>query len=83
MIREFVRVMKLQLKGSWNEVKGKLRQKYGQMTDDYLAFAEGKEDELWAASKKDWAEHKDELRAEIEDMCSHLDGSTAYLTVRF
>jgi uncharacterized protein YjbJ (UPF0337 family) len=26
----------LQLKGSWNEVKGKLKQKYGQLTDDEL-----------------------------------------------
>ena len=37
---------KLQFKGSWNEVKGKLKQKYGDLTDDDLIFAEGKEDEL-------------------------------------
>ena len=34
--------MKLQLKGSWNEVKGKMKQKYGKLTDDNLTFAEGK-----------------------------------------
>jgi len=45
--------MKLQIKGSWNEIKGKLKQKYGQMTDDDLAFADGKEDELqWSPPKK-------------------------------
>ena len=38
--------MKLQMKGNWNEVKGKLEQKYGQLTDDDLTFSEGKEDEL-------------------------------------
>ena len=37
---------KLQFKGGWNEVKGKLKQKYGQLTDNDLAFAEGKDDEL-------------------------------------
>ena len=37
---------KLQFKGSWNEVKGKLKQKYAQLTDDDLKYAEGKEDEL-------------------------------------
>ena len=42
----FVMTTKLQVKGSWNEVKGKLKQKYGQLTDDDLTFAEGKEDEL-------------------------------------
>jgi uncharacterized protein YjbJ (UPF0337 family) len=37
---------KLNLKGNWNVVKGKLKQSYGQLTDDYLTFSEGKEDEL-------------------------------------
>ena len=37
---------KLNLKGNWNVVKGKLKQSYGQLTDDDLAFSEGKEDEL-------------------------------------
>lgn len=28
----------LQFKGGWNEAKGKLKQKYGQLTDDDLTF---------------------------------------------
>ena len=60
--------MKLQMKGSWNEVKGKLKQKYGQLTDDDLAFAEGKEDELLGRLQKRLGRSTDELRAEIEDM---------------
>jgi uncharacterized protein YjbJ (UPF0337 family) len=60
--------MKLQLKGSWNEIKGKLKQKYGQLTDDDLAFAEGKEDELLGRLQKRLGKTKDELRAEIEEM---------------
>ena len=61
-------VMNLQLKGNWNEVKGKLKQKYGQLTDDDLAFDEGKEDELLGRLQKRLGRTKDELRAEIEDM---------------
>jgi uncharacterized protein YjbJ (UPF0337 family) len=60
--------MKLQMKGNWNEVKGKLKQKYGQLTDDDLMFAEGKEDELLGRLQKRVGRTKDELRAEIEDM---------------
>ena len=60
--------MKLQMEGSWNEVKGKLKQKYGQLTDDDLTFAEGKEDELLGRLQKRLGRTKDELRAEIEDM---------------
>ena len=60
--------MKLQMKGSWNEIKGKLKQKYGQLTDDDLMFADGKEDELLGRLQKRLGRTKDEIRAEIEDM---------------
>jgi uncharacterized protein YjbJ (UPF0337 family) len=60
--------MKLQMKGNWNEVKGKLKQKYGQLTDDDLMFAEGKEDELLGRLQKRVGRTKDQLRAEIEEM---------------
>jgi uncharacterized protein YjbJ (UPF0337 family) len=60
--------MKLQMKGNWNELKGKLKQKYGQLTDDDLTFAEGKEDELLGRLQKRLGRTKDELRAEIDDM---------------
>jgi uncharacterized protein YjbJ (UPF0337 family) len=36
----------LNLKGNWNVVKGKLKQAYGDLTDDDLSYTDGKEDEL-------------------------------------
>jgi uncharacterized protein YjbJ (UPF0337 family) len=60
--------MKLQMKGNWNEIKGKLKQKYGHLTDQDLMFAEGKEDELLGRLQKRLGRTKDELRAEIRDM---------------
>src|SRR5437667_3971633 len=39
-----ITMTKLEFKGSWNEVKGKLKQKYAQLSDDDLTFAEGKDD---------------------------------------
>ena len=63
-----VSVMKLQMKGSWNEIKGKLKQKYGQLTDDDLTFAEGKDDELLGRLQKRLGRTKDELRSEIEEL---------------
>jgi uncharacterized protein YjbJ (UPF0337 family) len=59
---------KLQFKGGWNEVKGKLKQKYGQLTDDDLAFAEGKDDELLGRLQQKLGRTKDELRKELEDL---------------
>ncbi len=34
------------LKGKWNEIKGKLKQQYADLTDDDLLYVEGKENEL-------------------------------------
>jgi uncharacterized protein YjbJ (UPF0337 family) len=57
---------KLQFKGTWNEIKGKLKQKYGELTDDDLAYSEGKDDELLGRLQKRLGKAKDELRREIE-----------------
>jgi uncharacterized protein YjbJ (UPF0337 family) len=57
---------KLQIKGAWNEMKGKLKQKYGQLTDDDLAFAEGKEDELYGRLQQKLGKTKEEVKEEIE-----------------
>ena len=64
----FTSMNKLRLKGSWNEVKGKLKQKYGQLTDNDLAFAEGKDEELLGRLQNRLGKSKDELRREIENL---------------
>ena len=37
----------LDLKGKWNQLKGKAKQKYADLTDDDLKYEEGKDDELY------------------------------------
>ena len=53
---------KLEIKGNWNEIKGSLKQKYAQLTDDDLAFEEGKEDEILGRIQKRTGEAKEDLR---------------------
>lgn len=36
----------LQIKGKWNEIKGRLKQQYADLTDDDLLYVEGEEDKL-------------------------------------
>ena len=36
----------LQVKGIWNVVKGRLKQRWAELTDDDLRYVEGQEDEL-------------------------------------
>ena len=59
---------KLELKGNWNEMKGKLKQKYAELTDDDLTFVEGKEDELLGRMQQRLGKSKDDLRREIEGL---------------
>jgi uncharacterized protein YjbJ (UPF0337 family) len=50
-----------QLKGNWNEMKGKLKQKYAQLTDDDLLLIEGKEDELMGRLQTKLGKTKEEI----------------------
>ncbi len=56
---------KLELKGSWNEVKGKLKQKYAHLTDDDLLYVEGKYDELLGRLQKTLGRTKEAIHDEI------------------
>ncbi len=58
---------KLQIKGNWNEIKGKLKQKYADLTDDDLTFAEGKEDELLGRLQQRLGKSEEEIRRAIEE----------------
>ncbi|TXE13570.1 CsbD family protein [Algoriphagus aquimarinus] len=55
-----------EIKGNWNVLKGKLKQQYGDLTDDDLTFAEGKEDELWGRLQKKIGKSKEEIIDEIK-----------------
>jgi uncharacterized protein YjbJ (UPF0337 family) len=56
------------IKGNWNELKGRLKQKYGNLTDDDLMFSEGREDELLGRLQKKLGKSKDEIRRLIADL---------------
>jgi uncharacterized protein YjbJ (UPF0337 family) len=57
---------KLEFKGSWNEIKGKLKQKYAQLTDDDLKYAEGKDDELIGRLQQRLGKSAEEVRHILE-----------------
>ncbi|CAL6349761.1 unnamed protein product [Bathycoccus prasinos] len=46
------------LKGNWNIAKGKIKQEWGDLTDDDLNYKEGKEDELLVRIQKRTGESK-------------------------
>ena len=56
--------------GSWNQIKGKLRQQFGQLTDDDVSFVEGKGDELLGRLQSKLGMGADELN----DLLTGLKG---------
>ena len=53
---------KLNFKGNWHEVAGKLKQQYANLTDDDLLFVEGKEEELLGRLQKKLGTTKEKIR---------------------
>jgi uncharacterized protein YjbJ (UPF0337 family) len=58
---------KLQIKGNWNVIKGKLKQQYADLTDDDLLYDEGKEEELLGRLQKKTGKTDAELIKMIND----------------
>lgn len=59
---------KLEIKGKWNQIKGKLKQKYGDLTDDDLTYVEGKEEELLGRLQEKTGKTKEQLTSEINNL---------------
>lgn len=58
----------LRLKGNWNELKGKLKQQYGELTDDDLIYIEGKEDELLGKLQTRLGKSREDIARELNDL---------------
>lgn len=57
-----------EIKGNWNEIKGKLKQQYADLTDDDLLYEEGKEDEMYGRIQQKIGKTKDEITKWIADL---------------
>lgn len=57
----------LTMKGNWNIAKGKLKQKYANLTDDDLTYVEGKEEELFGRLQKKTGQTREEIEHTLRD----------------
>lgn len=55
------------LKGNWNELKGKLKEKWGELSDDDLERIQGKRDQLIGALQKAYGKARLEVERELAD----------------
>ncbi|MBL0048219.1 MAG: CsbD family protein [Bacteroidetes bacterium] len=57
-----------EMKGNWNEQKGKLKQQFAELTDNDLLFEEGKKDEMMGRLQKKLGKTKEELHLLISGL---------------
>jgi len=60
----------LEIKGDWNITKGKLKQRWANLTDDDLRCAEGKHDELLGRIQKRTGETREAVEKAVKEAAS-------------
>jgi uncharacterized protein YjbJ (UPF0337 family) len=58
----------LEIKGDWNITRGRLKQKWAQLTNDDLEYAEGRQDELIGRIQKRTGETREAVEKAIKEI---------------
>lgn len=56
------------MKGNWNQIKGKIKQEYADLTDDDMQYVEGKEDEWLGRMQEKMGKTKDQIKDWIDSI---------------
>lgn len=57
-----------QIKGNWNQIKGKLKEEYGEWADNELVYQEGQEEQVLGKIQKKTGKTKEELKEWIDSI---------------
>ena len=67
---------KLEIKGDWNILKGQLKQRWAKLTDDDLAFVDGKQEELFGRIQKRTGETREKVESTIREFNADVDAQS-------
>ncbi|MEM7572209.1 MAG: CsbD family protein [Bacteroidota bacterium] len=56
------------IQGNWNQLKGKIKEEYGELTDNDLTYEEGKEDQLIGRIQEKTGKTKQEVKDFIDSL---------------
>lgn len=62
-----------QIKGDWKQLQGKVKSKWGKLTDDDMTVIEGKRDELAGKIQERYGMAKEAAEKELDDFCKTLN----------
>lgn len=60
--------LKDRISGNWNQIKGKLKEEYGEWAENELMYQEGKEDQMIGKIQEKTGKTKQELKEWIDDL---------------
>jgi uncharacterized protein YjbJ (UPF0337 family) len=66
--------------GNWNQVKGKVKQRWGQLTDDELSEVEGNIDQLIGLVQQKTGEARQQIERALRDISEQAGGSFTQAT---
>jgi uncharacterized protein YjbJ (UPF0337 family) len=58
-----------QIGGNWKQMKGKVKEKWGKLTDDDLTVIEGKADQLAGRIQERYGYDKARAEKEVDEFC--------------
>jgi len=56
-----------QIKGNWTQFKGKVKEKWGKLTDDDLTTIAGQKDQLVGKLQERYGTEKDKVEKEVDE----------------
>jgi uncharacterized protein YjbJ (UPF0337 family) len=59
--------------GNWKQLKGKVKEQWGKLTDDDMTVIEGKRDQLVGKVQERYGYAKDQAEKEVKDWETHND----------
>ncbi|MFA7336922.1 MAG: CsbD family protein [Candidatus Obscuribacterales bacterium] len=62
-----------QMKGDWKQIQGKVKAKWGKLTDDDMTVIEGKRDELAGKIQERYGMAKEAAQNELDEFCKSLN----------
>jgi uncharacterized protein YjbJ (UPF0337 family) len=68
------------LQGNWNQLKGKLRQKWGQLSDSDIASFKGNVDELIGTIQKKTGEARESVEGYLKELSENAGGFVGQAT---
>jgi uncharacterized protein YjbJ (UPF0337 family) len=58
------------LQGNWTDLKGKIKEKWGKLTDDDLKIIEGKRDQIAGKLQERYGYAKEQAQKELDEFCN-------------